>query len=177
MQQGRTAEAIQDYKAIVQLAPTSANSYSELGFSQFFSSDFAGANQSFARAMELDPNARFLLPWRLAAEVRSGSITQDLYRETLTREADKRDWVDHLILYQGGRVDENALLAAVHPTDPKARDAQMCEAYYFMGLEMIRRNRPADARGYFSQAAQKKMGRLSAYRGSQIALRSLTAVK
>ncbi len=173
---GRNAEGVMDFRQIVQAAPTSAMSYAELGFAQFFTNDFVGATTAFARAMELDPNARFLLPWRLAAEVRAGSITQELYRETLARPEGQRDWVDTLILYQGGRVDESGLLAAIHPTDTTAREAQICEGYYFMGLEMQRRNRPAEARGYFQQAAQRNQGRLSAFRGAQLALRTTGAV-
>ena len=167
---GRTADGLQDFNQIVQAAPTSASSYADLGFAQFFAGEYVGANMSFSKAMELDPNARFLLPWRLAAEVRCGTITQELYRETLSKEEAKRDWVDNLILYQGGRVDESGLIAAIHPNDAKAREAQTCEAYYFMGLEMMRRNRPADARGYFQQAAQRKISKLSAYRGAILAL-------
>lgn len=172
MNLGRTAEGIMDYRQVVQIAPTSAMAYAELGFSQFFANDYAGANASITKAMELDPTARFLLPWRLAAEVRCGTITQDLYRETLTRAENQRDWVDNVILYQGGRIDESGLLAAIHPTDEKAREAQICEAYYFMGLEMTRRGRAPEARGYFQQAAQRKLGRLSAFRGAQLALRT-----
>ena len=170
MNMGRTADGLQDFNQIVQAAPTSASSYADLGFAQFFAGEYVGANMSFSKAMELDPNARFLLPWRLAAEVRCGTITQELYRETLSKEEAKRDWVDNLILYQGGRVDESGLIAAIHPNDAKAREAQTCEAYYFMGLEMMRRNRPADARGYFQQAAQRKISKLSAYRGAILAL-------
>ncbi|MBF9672490.1 hypothetical protein IAI19_11625, partial [Streptococcus pseudopneumoniae] len=77
MNLGRNAEGVMDFRQIVQAAPTSAMSYAELGFAQFFTNDFAGATTAFARAMELDPNARFLLPWRLAAEVRAGYITQE----------------------------------------------------------------------------------------------------
>ncbi|MCA9031330.1 MAG: tetratricopeptide repeat protein [Planctomycetaceae bacterium] len=173
---GRTAEGIMDYRQVVQLAPTSATPYTELGFAQFFAGDYAGANGSFAKAMEIDPEARFLLPWRLAAEVRNGSITQELYRETLTRAEGQRDWVDSLILYQGGRIDEAGLLAAIHPTDVEAREAQICEGYYFMGLEMTRRNRPAEARGYFERALQRTtQARLSAFRGAQLALKTASA--
>ncbi|MCA9080770.1 MAG: tetratricopeptide repeat protein [Planctomycetaceae bacterium] len=170
MQQGRTAEGLQDFNQIVQAAPTSASSYADLGFAQFFAGEYVGANMSFAKAMELDPNARFLLPWRLAAEVRCGTITQELYKASLTKAEAERDWVDHIILYQGGRIDETGLLAAVHPNDDAAKVAQTCEAYYFIGLEMTRRNRAADARGYFQRAAQSKVSKLSAYRGALLAL-------
>ena len=172
LNQVKTAEALADYRQIVEMAPQNPMSHADLGFAQFFSNDFSGALTSFQEALQLDSNARFLIPWRLASEIRTGQYQQSSYQSTISKPVEQRDWVDSLIMFQIGQADARALLGAVHPSDEKAREAQLCEGYYFIAMELVRREREQDAVGYLQQAVKSKLPQLSAYRGAMFALKN-----
>lgn len=175
LQLGKSAEGVADYQKALEQTSKNPMSHANLGFAQFFTGDFAGAVASFKKAAEMDPKARFLAPWKLAAEIRSRQYQQVEYQTSIDRPAEQRDWVDSLILFQLGQVDATSLLKSVHPDDANARDAQLCEGYYFIGMELVRRNRSQDAIGYFQQAAKRELPKLAAYRGAVFALRQAGA--
>ena len=56
--------------------------------------------------------------------------------------------------------------------DQEAQKAQLCEGYYFIGMELLRRDRQKDAIGYWKQATKSKLPKLSAYRGAVFALKN-----
>lgn len=172
LNQNKADQALADYKKVVQMAAHNPMSHADLGFAQFFLGDFAHALESFRAALKLNEQMRFLLPWQLASEIRLGQVRQEAYQASLNKPEDQRDWIDNLILFQLGRLDAASLLNSVNPNDQQARHAQLCEGYYFIGLELKRRNRSDDAVAYFRQATQHKLPKLSAYRGAVFALQS-----
>lgn len=176
MNQNKTAEAITDYRKVCEMAPHNPMGYADLGFAQFFANDFDGAGNSFKTALQIDKTARFLKPWLLACEIRTKQYQQESYQDTIAKKEGERDWVDSLILFQLGQVDATALLKSTHPTNADAKQAQLCEGYYFIGMELLRRDRKSEAIGYWQQAAQRKLPNLSAYRGAVFALKSSGAV-
>jgi tetratricopeptide (TPR) repeat protein len=172
LNQNKSEQALADYKRVVQMAPHNPMSHADLGFAQFFLADYAQALESFRAARKLNEQMRFLLPWQLASEIRVGQVQQENYRESLSKPEDQRDWIDHLVHFQLGQLDAASLLNSVNQTDRQAGQAQLCEGYYFIGLELQRRNRSEDAVAYFRQAAQRKLPKLSAYRGAVYALQN-----
>lgn len=170
LNQRKTAEAIADYKQVLTMASDNAMSYADLGFAQFYSGDFAGAASSFKQATKLNKDLRFLLAWRLASEIRAGNIDQAAYLESINRAPEARDWIDHVLLFQLGKVDAQTLINGVNKADATARNQQLCEGYYFIGMELVRRNRPEDAQKYFQRATEYQFPKLSAYRGARYAL-------
>jgi tetratricopeptide (TPR) repeat protein len=170
LNQNKSAEALADYRKVAQMAPQSPMAQADLGFAQFFTGDFSGALASFNSALKIDNKLRFLLPWKLACEIRLGQPDQQAYQDTLAKDEGSRDWIDQLILFELGRTDATTLLNSVNDKDQNARNAQLCEGYYFIGLELQRRQRGSDALAYFKQAVQRKLPKLSAYRGAQYAL-------
>jgi tetratricopeptide (TPR) repeat protein len=168
-------EAIGDYAKACELAPTSGIAAADLGFAYFFSGDFQHATIQFNQALKLDSGIAFLTPWRYAAASR---MNQDLSQDPAVLHAastlpEKRNWFDWLTLFQMGKVTESELLAAANPSDIPTRNAQLCEAYYFIGFEMLRRKQPEDARAFFEQAMSTDAERLSAFRGARIALMAI----
>lgn len=172
LNQNKVAEAIADYKKVVELAPENPMAHADLGFAQFFSGDFANAFQSFNKSLSIDANMRFLVPWKLASAIRAGSYQQSDYQSSIAKPEGSRDWVDSLVLFQLGQVDATTLLKSIHPDDQDAQRAQLCEGYYFIGMELLRRNRQQDAIGYWKQATRAKLPKLSAYRGAVFALKN-----
>lgn len=173
--QGRAADAIADYRKVTEMNPTSGIAAADLGFAMFFSADYAGALSQFEQALKKDPSIPFLTPWRVAAAKRSGKdLSNDpAVKKALSAEPTMRNWFDWLTVHQLGKVDDVALLAAVNSSDAAAQKAQQCEAYYFIGIEMIRRKQLDDAKASFVQAVETEAERLSAYRGARMALREM----
>jgi len=171
LNQGKTAEALADYRQVTALVPQNPMAFADLGFAQFFTQDFAGALASFNAALKIENKMRFLLPWKLACEMRLQQIDLPSYQEILAKPEESRDWVDHLLLFQLGKLDATQMLkgAGANP-DTHARDAQLCEGYYFIGVELQRRSRGSDAQAYFKKAIEKPLPKLSAFRGAKIAL-------
>lgn len=172
LNQNKVSEALSDYKKVVELAPDNPMAHADLGFAQFFSGDFAGAFQSFNQALTLDTSMRFLVPWKLASAIRSGAYKQADYQASIAKPEGSRDWVDSLVLFQLGQVDAATLLKSIHPEDKDAQKAQLCEGYYFIGMELLRRDRQQDAIGYWKEATRAKLPKLSAYRGAVFALKN-----
>jgi Tfp pilus assembly protein PilF len=173
--QGRAADAIADYRKVAELNPASGIAAADLGFALFFTGDFAGALEQFDLAIHKDPSIPFLTPWRVAAARRVGTdLSSDpAVKKALETEPTMRTWFDWLTLHQLGKVDDVALLAAANPADSAALKAQQCEAYYFIGIEMVRRKQLDDAKASFVQAVETEADRLSAYRGARMALRKI----
>ena len=101
-----------------------------------FSDDFAAAIPEFDAALQIDPQFRYLNPWRIVALKRLGK-SDDLktqYGDSLKKDLKQRDWVDHLVAYLLGAETEANLLAATNdPKDPLKND-ELCEGEYFIGV-------------------------------------------
>ena len=109
-----------------------------------------------------------------AKESRGKDLSRDpAIQAAMTKEKDKRTWFEWLTLYQMNRVTDGELVGAASPTDDAVRKAQLCEAYYFIGLELVRRKRNDDAKAFFTQAVETDAQRLSAFRGARVALQDL----
>lgn len=173
--QGRAAEAIADYRKATEMNPASGIAAADVGFALFFTGDFSGALQQFEQALSLDSTIPFLTPWRIAAAKRAGKdLSADpAVKAALATDPAMRNWFEWLTLHQLGKIDDSALLAAANPSDATAQKAQQCEAYYFIGIEMVRRKQLDDAKASFVQAVETEAERLSAYRGARMALREI----
>ena len=75
---------------------------------------------------------------------------------------------------QGEKTDEE-LLTTVDQTDEKARTNETCEAHFFIGLQKSSAGDQQEAEKHFHQSIDTKATKLSAYRGSEFALKRKTA--
>ena len=161
LSQGNTAGAIED---------------ADLGFAKFFSKDYSGASEAFNQAIQIDANAtRYLNPWLLWSLVLSGKpdAVSDIAAASASKPENDRDWIDALVLFLGGKLSEQQLDNFVTATtDPKMKNAQRCEAYFFIAERRYAANDKVNATAFYKQVLQTKAAQLSAYRGAQYALQS-----
>jgi lipoprotein NlpI len=173
LSQGDLTGAIQDQRAAVEMNPKDPVARGDLGFLLTFGDDYAAALPEFDAALAIDPQFRYLNPWRIVALQRLGK-TNDLkeqYGESLKKDPKQRDWVDHLVAYLlGSETDANLLAAAADPKDPLKND-QTCEGEYFIALSKAAAGKPAEAQEAYQRAVATKSRQLSAYRGAQYALK------
>ena len=170
LSQGNTAGAIEDYNQSIRLAPQNPVAHADLGFAKYFSKDFAGALAAFDQAVALDANMRYLNPWRCWILVLAGKpegTAQMLEASTKKVEAE-RDWIDQLVLFLNGKVSEQDLVSAVAKvTDANLKNAQLCEAYYFVAERRSQAGDKANATAFYQEVLKTKAVQLSAYRGAQ----------
>ena len=105
-------------------------------------------------------------------EVYAGEKANQVYAEIATKAPEKRDWFDTLTLFFMEKIDERELLTSIDSKDAALRDAQLCEAYYFVGLKLQQQGQ-GDPSRYFRRALQAQAKQLSAYRAAQLALESM----
>ena len=176
LSQGNTSGAIEDYMQAIRLTPQNPVAYADLGFAKFFSKDYPGAGEAFSQAMQIDANAtRYLNPWLLWSLVLSGKpdAVTDIAEASAAKPENERDWIDALVLFLGGKLSEQQLDNFVTATaDPKMKNAQRCEAYFFIAERRYAANDKTNATAFYKQVLQTKAAQLSAVRGAQYALQS-----
>ena len=119
---------------------------------------------------------RFLNPWKVWTLVLVGKPDAiNEIAEVSEKKAEKdRDWIDEQVLFLKGDIAEKALVDFVQKTtDAKLKNAQLCEAYFFIGERRAQANDKAAATKFYESAVNLKESQLSAYRGAQFALKSL----
>ena len=172
--QGRIQDAIQDYNRVIEQTPGNAVALADIGFARFFGRDFSGALQSFEQAVRQDPNLRYLAPWRFLALEFTGraDAARQQFADALRKNPAQRDWTDNLVAYLAGTLSADELLKeAVEAPDPRMKNAQTCEAHFFMAQRELQARNTQSAREHFQKAVQTRATHLSAYRGAQLALR------
>lgn len=170
--QGNLSAAQEDYARVAQLDPRNPVAHADLGFAKFFADDFSGAVAAFEKAMSMDDSQRYLAPWLYMAMVQSGQedAARDRFSETLQKPADKRDWVDYLLLYVSGTIKRETLDAAITKEDEQLKTAQTCESHFFAGQLAATAGEPDTAAAQYREAIATGAKQLSAYRGAQLSL-------
>jgi lipoprotein NlpI len=179
LSQGNAKGAIEDYNQVIAADSKNPIAHVDLGFAKYFAGDFTGAAAEFEQALTIDANLRYAMPWRFWALTKAGqgSVAETKLGDSLTKEADKKDWADHLLTFLASKSTEQDVINAADNKDENLKNAQLCEAFYFCGEK---RTIAADAGGaaqYYQQAIATKQTHLSAYRGAQFALKQFPAPK
>lgn len=169
--QNKVSEALQDYLKVIELRPSYPPARADIAFGYFFAGHYDTAAQAFQQALTLAPNSKYLIPWRYASMSLAGqqNAANQEYGNIASKPAEQRDWFDQLTLFFMGQIDERQLLTSIDSKDANMRDAQLCEAYYFVGLKLQQQGQGDPAR-YFRRAVQSQSKQLSAYRAAQLAL-------
>lgn len=173
LRQNKLSETIKDQRQVLRLNPRSPSAYAELGFSLFFSADYANAEKAFAQAMVLDPkNHRHVIPWRFLALERTGRKKAAV--KSFSKSGTLTNWVDILASFLAGNVKEEALLKSINAKEATTKLAQICEAQFFIGQRKLISGRVAGATHrviHFEKAVATKQQDLSAYQGARLALK------
>ncbi len=179
LSQGNAKAAMEDYAQVLSADGKNPIAHVDLGFAKYFSGDFAGAAASFEQAITLEANLRYVLPWRYWALVKAGQggVATTKLGDALTKPADKKDWADHLLVFLAGKSTEQEVINAADNKEETLKQAQLCEAFYFSGEKRTVAADMGGATQYYQQAIATKQSHLSAYRGSQFALRQFPASK
>lgn len=166
--------AIEDYNQAIRLDPQNPSGQADLGFAKYFARDYAGALQSFDQSIAMNPNMRYLNPWRTWVLVLTNKVDSlgPILEATTKRPEAERDWIDNMVLFLNGKISEQVLVQAVDKaTTPAMKNAQLCEAYYFIAERRAQAGDKANATAFYQQVLKTNAVDLSAYRGAQFQLR------
>ncbi|HUG94488.1 MAG TPA: tetratricopeptide repeat protein [Planctomycetaceae bacterium] len=177
--QGKLRDALADQRKVVELDPNSAMARADLGFTLFFMGDHSQALAALERAVALDPQMRYLDPWRFLTLEHLGRTddARNLFAESLNKASAARDWNDQLLSFQAGAQNADDLLKAANVADSAARNAQLCEAHFFIGQQHALAGDEQAAADHFRQSVDTGARHLSAYRGAEYALKRFTAAE
>jgi tetratricopeptide (TPR) repeat protein len=171
LSRGDVEAAIKDYYEVLKWDSKNAVGHAELGFALFFAGKTQEALTEFDQAAELDQKLRFLHPWRYLAMLTLGQKQQAdaKFAADFAIPAAKREWGDQLLIYLADKQSEQDLRKVLSGTDPKAADAQACEAEFFIGQRKLVAGQKDAALIHFATALKSKSTQLSAYRGAKFA--------
>jgi len=171
--QNNLTGALADNRAALKLTPRNPQAHADLAFTLFFAGKYAEAVKSFDASLKLNDKQRHLAPWKFAAMQLAGQKDEamKLFAEDLAKPDKDRDWVDALLVFVAGKIDEKALLASVNRDKKAVQAAQTCEAHYFIGLRYRAAGDEDTAQTHFNEAVATKQLQLSAYHGAQLARR------
>ncbi len=167
--QGKLQAGIEDIQKVTAAFPKYAKGHANLGFAQYFAGDFEAAKKAFDTAVDLDPSMKHLETWRLLCRIELDEM-QDLdkqFPDTFAKPADKRDWVDNLVLYLGNELTAEELLAVIDTKDEKRADQQKCEAHFVVSRKLAKLGETDKAQEELAKVLGCKATHLSAYRAAQ----------
>ncbi len=172
LSRGDVEAAIADYRDVLKWDTKNSYGHAELGFALFFAGKTQEALAELDTVSELDPKLRFVLPWRYLAMLALGQKAQAdaKFAADLAIPQAKREWPDQLLVYLGDKQSEQDLRKSINK-DPKAADAQFCEAEFFIGQRKFVAGQKDAAKVHFAAALKSKATQLAAYRGAKLAVK------
>jgi lipoprotein NlpI len=173
--QGKLNEATADYRKVVELDPNNPMAKADLGFALFFQEQYAAAAQQFEAATKANKDMKHLHPWHLVAIRRSQpqANVEQKFSPLLAADRQQWDWADQLLAYQLGQINEQQLLASTQGENAEVSKAQKCEAHFFIAQKMAVSGNEQQAAEHFRKSIETNVSHLSAYRGSEMALKRL----
>ncbi len=176
LRQGKLSAAIADCRKVVELDPNNPTAKSDLGFALFFAQDYAGAAKQFEAATKANnKDLKHVYSWELMSlqQAKSSVNIQQKFAPLLPSDPQKWDWPDQVLAYQLGRMTDDQLLARTNSENQEDGQAQLCEAHFFIGERMLTSGDTQQAIAHFRKALETGVKHLSAYRGSEMALKHL----
>jgi lipoprotein NlpI len=162
---GDHAGAIQDYDQALRLNPKDRNAYVGRGLTRFDQEQFADAVPDLTRAAGLDPEAvEPALYLYLARE----HLRQD-GRPSLAAVA-RRDlsrWPGPVVAMYLGRLKPKDVLAMIPQGGSTMQRTQRCQAYFYLGHEMLFRGDRAEAARMFKEAVATAVAGVDEYESAR----------
>jgi lipoprotein NlpI len=169
---GEYDRAAQDYDQVLQLNPKHTNAYSSRGFVRFFQGQFTAAVPDFSEAVRFAPNNPYRILLLYIAQARAGNHG----REALAHAAQGLDlakWPGPVVSMYLGKVPEQVVLDSVAEADVTERPQRRCQAYFYIGQQLLIRQRNNEAAKMFRETVATNASALFEYEAAQAELRRL----
>jgi lipoprotein NlpI len=168
--------ALKDYDRALELNPQHPFALQTRGILHFFMGDFAGALQDETSAMQADPTDGYSVIWLYLAQSRSGIKGQSQLADN-SANLQLTKWPGPVIQVYLGKANPEGLVALGKASNPKYAVDRTCEANFYLGERALLNGSKDEARREFQAAVATGAKTNFEYRGAQVELERLGALK
>jgi lipoprotein NlpI len=168
--------ALEDYKQATELDPFLPQAHSNLGFTRFFLGDFKPAIFDFSHAYELKKDDPYAMLWLYIVLSRTGNDGRGNLKN-ITREVKFEEWPGPIVLMYLGQATPQAVLKDANDPVPARRREKQCEAYFYVGEQLLIEGKKAEAIKMLKAAVATNVTKFVEYEAARIELRRLTGGK
>ena len=166
---GAADRAITDYSEAIRLNPKFASAFFDRGRAYLHSGSLAEAEADFKEAIELEPKSAYTFLWLDLAERRAHTAS---HLALAAKQLDMKVWPAPVIrLFLGRSTPAQTLAAAAK--DPKNKQAQICEANFYMGEFALAQSDKDEALRLFRLAASTCPHDFNEWDGANAELKAL----
>lgn len=170
LRQGDFPSAIAEFGTAIRLRPDFALAHLSRGIAFFLMGDFKLAATDFARSVEQDQKDIAAKYWLYLARNRN-SVDGTAEMEKATRGMDLDVWPAPVVKFLLGRLTSEVLITVAKDLDQRMGGDRECQAYFYVGQQLILRGDSAQARRMFDLAVQTKKNFPMEYLGAREELR------
>src|SRR5215831_8433486 len=164
--------AIENYDLAIELNPKHVDAFSNRGLVRFYQGQFAAAVPDFSRAVKLTPTNLYRILLLYLAQARAGSHAQDGLAQA-TEGLDLKEWPGPIVSMYLGKVPEQAVYDAVADADPNRQRQKRCQAYFYVGQQMLIGQKNGEAAKMFRETVATNAPNLLEYEGAHAELKHL----
>src|SRR5262244_1954782 len=164
--------AIENYDEAIELNPKHVDAFSNRGLVRFYQGQFAAAVPDFSRAVKLTPTNLYRILLLYLAQVRAGGHAQDDLAQA-TMGLDLKEWPGPIVSMYLGKVPEQAVYDAVADADPNRQRQKRCQAYFYVGQQMLIGQKNGEAAKMFRETVATNAPNLFEYEGAHAELKHL----
>ena len=170
---GNYDRAIQDLDQAVPLYRSDISAVSIRGHIRFYQVQFAAAVPDLQRALRAEPRNLYRSLRLYLARSRSGiDARDDLVRATAT-EFDPEIWPGPIVVMYLGQIGSQAVLDAAADPNPRRQREKQCEAYFYIGQQLLIQGNKSQAVKMFQAAVATGMSNFIEYDGAKAELKRL----
>jgi lipoprotein NlpI len=168
------ARALQDYDQAVRLNPRDSDAFRGRGITHFYLGQFDAAHQDTAIAVQLDPTDVYSALWLYLAEIKLGQDARvGLARRAATLKSVR--WPNSVIQFYLGAVSAQDVLSSAKNPDPVDNNNQLCEAYFYIGEDVLAHGRQEEAKQFFEKSVATGVTSFFEYHGAMVELSRMKA--
>jgi lipoprotein NlpI len=164
--------AILDYDQVIRLNPNHDGAYSNRGLVRFYGGQFSAAVPDLSRAVGFAPNNLYRILLLYLARARTESHAREGLAQA-TVNLDLKEWPGPVVSMYLGNVPEHAVFEAVADTDPIKQRQKRCQAYFYLGQQLLIRQNNGEAAKMFRETVATNASALFEYEGAQAELKHL----
>ena len=164
--------AAQDYDHVIRLNPKHADAYSNRGLVRFYQGQFTAAVPDLSQAVGFDPANLYRILLLYLARTRAGGHAQDDLAQA-TIGLDLKQWPGPIVSMYLGKVPELVVFDAVADADPNKQRQKRCQAYFYVGQQLLIRQNNGEAAKMFRETVATNASTLFEFDGAQAELKHL----
>jgi len=139
---------------------------------RFYQGQFAAAVPDLSQALKFTPTNLYRILLLYLAQARAGSHAQDGLAQA-TEGLDLKEWPGPIVSLYLGKVPVDTVLDAVVDIDPAKQRQKRCQAYFYVGQQLLIRQNNSEATKMFRETVATNATALFEHEAAQAELKQL----